>query len=218
MIRRARLLAVVTTVACGGLGVISSTQTWLTAVLDDGAGHALEVPGASAIPVLAPLSLAVLALGAALSIVGLAMRYVFGALSTLIGLILIWLTARVAFEHPVAAVSAVVTESTGIAGESSVAALVSSITATPWPVVTLGGWVVLVAAGVFTIVTARTWAGTGRRYRTDGSGAASTGGGTRPTDPTGPNGARPHDAAGSRAVDDWDDLSRGEDPTTRPLD
>jgi hypothetical protein len=199
--RRARLLAVVVTVACGAIGVISSTQTWLIAVLDDGAEHALAVAGASAIPVLAPLSLAVLALGAALSIVGLVLRFVFGALSVLIGVVLAWLTARIAFEHPVSAVASVVTEATGIAGESSVAELLASITATAWPIVTLGAWVVLVAAGVFTLVTARGWASSGRRYRTD--------------DPARPaaDGSRPHDAAGSRAIDDWDGLSRGEDPT-----
>ena len=195
--RRARLLAVVVTVACGAIGVISSTQTWLTAVLDDGAEHALEVPGASAIPVLAPLSLAVLALGAALSIVGLVLRYVFGALSVLIGLVLAWLSAQVAFARPVSAVASVVTESTGIAGESSVSDLVASITATPWPAITLAGWILLVAAGLFTVATARKWTATGRRYRTEESARSAAGG------------SRPHDA-----IDDWDDLSRGEDPTT----
>lgn len=197
MIRRARLLAVVVTVACGAIGVISSTQTWLTAVLDDGVEHALEVPGASAVPVLAPLSLAVLALGAALSIVGLVLRYVFGALSVLIGLVLAWLSAQVAFARPVSAVASVVTESTGIAGESSVSDLVASITATPWPAITLAGWVLLVAAGLFTVATALTWTATGRRYRTEESARSASGG------------SRPHDA-----IDDWDDLSRGEDPTT----
>jgi hypothetical protein len=202
VIRRARLLSVVVIVVCGALGIISSTQTWLTVVLDDGAGHLLDVPGASAIPVLAPLSLAVLALGAALSIVGLILRYVFGALSVAIGILLVWLTSNVAFEHPTSSVIATVTESTGIAGESAVDALIASITATAWPVVTLAGWILLVAAGVFTIATARGWAGTGRRYRT---ADAESGDSTRPATAAG---SRPHDA-----IDDWDDLSRGEDPT-----
>ncbi|WP_327316578.1 Trp biosynthesis-associated membrane protein [Microbacterium timonense] len=202
MIRRVRLLAVVATIACGALGVISSTQTWLTVVLRDGAHHALDVPGASAVPVLAPLSLAVLALGAALSIVGLALRYVFGALSVVMAVVLAWLTARVVLERPVSAVASVVTEATGIAGEQSVGALAASITATAWPVVTLVGWVLLVLVGVCVLATAHTWSRTGRRYRTDDvsrTGAAP--------------GPRPHDAAGSRAIDDWDDLSRGQDPT-----
>jgi hypothetical protein len=195
--RRARLLAVVVTVACGALGVISSTQTWLSVVLDDGAGHALEVAGAAAIPVLAPLSLAVLALGAALSIVGLILRWVFGALSALIGATLAWVCAQAVFADPTSAVASTVTESTGIAGRAGVSDLIASITPTAWPAVTTAVWVVLVAAGAFTLATARTWTGAGRRYRTDD--AAQT---------AGPAGSRPHDA-----IDDWDDLSRGEDPT-----
>ncbi|WP_341999601.1 Trp biosynthesis-associated membrane protein [Microbacterium sp. LWH7-1.2] len=210
MIRRARLLSVVLVVLCGALGVISSTQTWLTVELQDAAHHVLDVPGASAVPVLAPLSLAVLALGAALSIVGPALRYVFGALAFFIGAVLAWLTARVVFEHPVSAVASVVTESTGIAGEASVAKLVASIDATAWPAVTLVVWVVLVAAGVFVLATAHSWSRTGRRYRTDEAAKAAPA--TDSTARSG-DGPRPHDAAGSRAIDDWDDLSRGEDPT-----
>ena len=202
MIRRARLLAVVAIVLCGALGVISSTQTWLNVVLDDGAGHTLPVPGASAIPVLAPLSLAVLALGGALAIVGLVLRYVFGALTLLIAAYLTWLTAQIAFAQPASAVASTVTEATGITGESGVDALVASIAATPWPAITLVVWVVLLAAGILTLVTASRWKGTGRRYRTDGDPATATAAGSRPHD----------------AIDSWDDLSRGDDPTDRPLD
>jgi ABC-type multidrug transport system fused ATPase/permease subunit len=63
VIRRARLISVMAALVVGAMGVISSTQTWLVAVLDDGAGHELAVTGAAAVPVLTPLSLAVLALG-----------------------------------------------------------------------------------------------------------------------------------------------------------
>lgn len=197
MTRRARLLAVVTTVACGALGVISSTQTWITVVLDDAAQQALLVPGAAAIPVLAPLSLAVLALGAALSIVGTVLRYVFGVLTVLIGALLTWLTAELVIGVPTSAFAATVTEATGIAGEAAVSALVASVATTPWPLITLAGWIVLVATGLFTVATARRWQGTGRRYRTDDAPRSA------PAD-----GSRPHDA-----IDDWDDLSRGADPT-----
>lgn len=201
MIRRARLLAVVVLVVCGALIVISSTQTWLTAVLDDGAAHALEVPGSAAVPVLAPLGLAVLALGGALSIVGLVLRYAFGALTVLVAGVVGWLSARVAFTTPTSAIAATVTEATGITGEAAVAELVSSITATAWPTITVVAAAALVAAGLFTIVTARQWKGSGRRYRTE------------ETAHTAVAGSRPHDA-----IDSWDDLSRGEDPTDRPLD
>lgn len=201
MIRRARLLAVIAHVACGAVVVISSTQTWLTAVLDDGAGHALAVPGASAIPVLAPLGLAVLALGGALSIVGTVLRYLFGAISVLIAATLTWLSAQIVLGPPTGAVASAVTESTGITGETAVADLVASISQTPWPAVTLVTAVVLLVAGAFTLATAHRWRGAGRRYRTDEDVHTPA------------SASRPHDA-----IDSWDDLSRGEDPTARPLD
>ena len=208
MIRRARLLAVVAVVAAGALGVLSSTQTWLLVVLHDAAEHTLEVPGASAVPVLAPLSLAVLALGGALSIVGLVLRYVFGALTVAIAALLAWLTAQVAFRHPTAAVAAVVTDATGITGEAAVAELVARIETTAWPFVTLAGWLVLLVAGVLTLATAHRWRGSGRRYRTDAATPASP-----PAAASRPQDAVDTRAGDSRAIDTWDDLSRGEDPT-----
>lgn len=195
MIRRARLLAVTATLAAGALGVISSTQTWLTVTLTQGADEALLVPGAAAIPVLAPLSLAVLALGAALSIVGLVLRYVFGALTVAIAGVLGWQTWVVLVERPASAVASTVTGVTGISGVDAVSDLIAAVSITPWPAVTLVGSIVLFAAGVLTLVTARTWKGAGRRYRTDGAAPAAS-----PSAPL-------------DAVDSWDGLSRGEDPT-----
>ena len=111
-------------------------------------------------------------------------------------------TAQVVFGLPTGAVASTVTEWTGITGESAVGDLVTAITPTPWPAVTLVAWGFLLAAGVFTLMTARGWVRTGRRYRTDAPAGAEA-----------PAGSRPHDA-----IDSWDDLSRGEDPTDRPLD
>jgi hypothetical protein len=193
MMRRARLLAVVATLAAGAIGVISATQTWLTVVLTDGAAEPLLVPGAAALPILTPLSLAVLALGAALSIVGTVVRVIFGALGVLLAIALAWSTAAIAFSPPVSAVASTVSTATGISGVEAVSGLVDSIGSTPWPWVTLVAEVLLAAASAFTLVTARRWrGGADRRYRTT-PGAA----GSRPAD----------------AIDSWDDLSRGEDPT-----
>lgn len=204
MIGRGRLIAVVAIVATGALGIISSTQTWLTVVLADGAQHALAVPGAATIPVLAPLSVAVLALGAALAIAGLVLRYVFGVLAVAIGAVLAVLTWGVAAEPGTAHVASAVTTATGIAGSESISQLIESIAATAWPAVTLAGWIVLVAAAAFTLATAHRWRANERRYRTQPasrSSAAAAGS-------EAPAASRPHDA-----IDDWDDLSRGEDPT-----
>ncbi|GAA1950601.1 Trp biosynthesis-associated membrane protein [Microbacterium deminutum] len=201
--RRARMIAVMSTLVIGAVGVVSSTQTWLVVTLGGAAVHTITVSGAAAIPVLAPLSLAVLALGAVLAIAGLVLRYLFGALTVVIAAILAWLTATVAFTHPTSAIAGAVTAATGITGADAVAALVGRVYATAWPLVALAGWILLFAAGALTLATAHRWRGSGRRYRTDAP---------NPVAATAPS-SRPHDA-----IDSWDDLSRGEDPTARPLD
>ncbi|MGC5169852.1 Trp biosynthesis-associated membrane protein [Microbacterium sp. DT81.1] len=212
--RRARLLAVTVVLAVGALGTISSTQTWLSVTLRQGPDGALLVPGAAALPVLAPLSLAVLALGAALSIVGLVLRYAFGALTVVIAGVLAWLTGVVVFQRPPSAAASTVTEATGITGLDAVAELVERVTLTPWPAVTLIAWMVLLAAGAFVIATASTWKGAGRRYRTDAAAAtAAPASGSTPTSASAV--ASPSASASTPldAVDSWDGLSRGEDPT-----
>ncbi|WP_022877501.1 Trp biosynthesis-associated membrane protein, partial [Microbacterium sp. B19] len=77
----------------------------------------------------------------------------------------------------------------------AIADLVSSMSLTPWPAVTLLAELLLAAAAIFTLVTARRWQGSaGRKYRTATDAPADA--------------SRPHDA-----IDSWDDLSRGADPT-----
>jgi uncharacterized membrane protein (TIGR02234 family) len=203
MMRRARLVAVIATLAVGAIGVISSTQTWLIATLEDGARRTIEVSGAAAVPVLAPLSLAVLALGGALSIVGPALRYVFGALTVAIAATVGFLSAQVAFTTPVSAVASTVTSATGITGTDAVASLVASITATPWPAITLASSVLLLISGAFILATARNWGRSGRRYESDATAATEA--------DTEASASRPFDA-----IDSWDDLSRGADPTADP--
>ena len=199
MIRRARLLAVVATLAAGAVGVVSSTQTWLVVTLEGGGRPELVVPGAAAVPVLAPLSLAVLALGAALSIAGPVLRFVFGVLTVAIAAVLGFLSAQVAVATPVTAVASTVTGATGITGAEAVDALVAGVRATPWPALTVAASVVLLAAGVLVLATARRWGRSGRRYESDAAPGASAAA------------SRPHDA-----IDSWDDLSRGTDPTDDP--
>lgn len=193
ILRRGRSTAVVAFLLAGAIGIISSTQTWLSVVRAD-AGEPILVPGADALALLAPLSLAVLALGAALALVGTTLRYVFAALALLAGALLTWWTAEIVFTAPVSSVAATVTETTGLAGSTAVSDVIASITPTFWPVLALIGWVLLIVASVFTLVTANRWKSGGRRFRTDTAGHGETEG---PVD----------------AIDSWDDLSRGTDPT-----
>lgn len=213
MTRRARLLAVVCTIAAAALGVISSTQTWLVATLADAAGDQLAVPGAAAVPVLAPLSLAVLALGLALSIVGTVLRYAFGVLTVAAGALLAVLTGQVAVVQPVSAVASTVTDATGITGPDAVARLVTAVDATPWPSLTLAGWLLLVAAGVLTLATARRWQNLGRRFRTAETAMPAHDRAVPLREAEAVPPATDEAPAPLDAVDSWDGLSRGEDPT-----
>ena len=190
--QRGRSLSVSGFLLAGAIGIISSTQTWLTVERVD-AGEAILVPGASALVLLAPLSLAVLALGAALSIAGKAVRLVFGVLAAATALFLGWSTLQLLLTEPFAAVAATVTEVTGLAGGSAVHEVVVSIVPSAWPYIALVGWVILLAASILVLITWRGWKAGGRRYRTDHVDVAHDG----PVD----------------AVDSWDDLSRGTDPT-----
>ena len=194
---RARLIALAAGVAGGTRALISSTPTGLDATLRQ-TGDVLAVAGDDAVPLLAPLSLAALALGLALSIVGRVLRYVFGVLAVLIGGGLAAAGWRIAAERPIDAVATTVTEATGLAGADAVSALVADITATAWPALAVAIALLIVAGGVITLVTGHRWSSSGRRYRTDPAAVAASGG------------SRPHDA-----IDSWDELSRGEDPTDR---
>lgn len=191
--QRGRSLSVSGFLLAGAIGIISSTQTWFTVERAD-AGEDILVPGASALVLLAPLSLAVLALGAALSIAGRPVRLVFGVLAAAAAAFLGWSTLQLLLSEPFDAVAATVTETTGLAGAGAVHEVVAAIVPSAWPAIALVGWVVLLAASVFVLVTWRRWKAGGRRYRTD-----------TPDD-------TPHDGPVD-AVDSWDELSRGSDPT-----
>lgn len=193
MLRRARMLGVVAFLLAGALGVISSTQVWAIVQRAD-AGESLSVTGAVTYPLLAPLSVAVLALGAVLAIAGRVLRHIIAVLGLASAVLLITGTAPMIGSAPLSAVAPAVTEATGLGGESSLNEVVAGVTATPWPVIAVLGWVVLALASGFVLVTARRWSAGGRRYRT-ASGA-------------GRHGAGPLDA-----VDSWDELSHGTDPT-----
>lgn len=190
MTQRGRSLSVLLLVIVGGAGVMSATQTWLRVTLTTGA-DALDVSGADAVPVLAPLSLTVLALAGVIAICGRLLRYVFAAIALLIAAGLVAVTAPIAYQTPVSAVSGAVTDATGLEGTEVVAQLVAGISATPWPATALALWVLLTVTAVFIAATAHRWRTTGKRFRTD----------------------TVHDAGPVDAIESWDDLSRGSDPT-----
>lgn len=193
ILRRGRSIAVLGFLVAGGVGIISSTQTWLTVIRTD-AAEPLAVIGADAVPLLAPLSLAVLAVGAALAISGIVLRHVLAVLAAGAAVVLIAGTVPLLTDPPQSAVSASVTEATGIAGTDAIAAMVDRIDPAGWPGIALACWALLLAASVFALVSARRWKRGGRRYQ-----SASA--------------AHEHGAGRLDPVDSWDELSHGTDPT-----
>jgi hypothetical protein len=201
-----KLPVIVATVVGAGLALLSWSQTWFDLQLTDasaqGTGDAIAVPGSVASPALAALGLAGLALVAALAIAGPAIRIVLGVLEVVLGGCVL-LAAWLSLGDPVGAVSPAVTDATGVSGDGPTAELVASVAATAWPVAAIVGGALLVAAGVVVLATGMRWPASSRRYRgarlaEDGEQVSSAARGR---------------AASDRAIDDWDELSRGDDPT-----
>lgn len=189
--RRRKLTAITAAGVLSLLALLAWTQQWFTVTLTD--GHVLEIAGDIAAPALAALSLAGLALVAALSIAGPVFRIVLGILEALIGAC-IAISGTIALSDPVVASSAAITEATGVTGATSVAALVDSTNPSAWPLVTiiLGSLAILVGAAI--VVTAPRWPAASSKYRAVRLEGETT---------------------ERSSVGDWDSLSEGTDPTTK---
>lgn len=226
--RRAKYLALLVLVVGSGLALLSSTQTWFSIRLTDVASHVstLSVVGSVAAPALTALALAGLALTAALAIAGPVFRIVLALLGILLG-VSVLISAGSALGDPLRASSSAITTATGVAGDASVRRLVDAVEVQFWPWLAVGGGVLIVLASAAAIVFSRLWPGPSRKYQTrfaaeDGRDASAVLGDAAgaPSDdaearavaegeaPSGP-------AALDRdtAIDSWDELSRGDDPT-----
>ena len=219
------------TVIGSAIVLLAWTQDWFALEMVEVAhgGAALPVSGSAAAPALPALSLAGLALVAALGLAGPVFRVILGALELVLGASVV-LEASLALADPVGAGAALVSQVTGVAGSESVAALVAGVnttvwpfiaivggvivalsglgvaplvaaaTLTVWPAIAIIGGIVLALGGLGVVLSARRWPRTGRKYQAvrlehaEGSTAAP----------------------GEDFVADWDDLSRGDDPTDVP--
>ena len=126
-----------------------------------------------------------------MSIASLIFRIIFAVLQFLIGLAIV-ISAWLAISSPIAASASAISTATGVGGESSIADLVSRTDQTAWPWLTVV-FGVLVALGALLIAsTARFWSSSSRKYQQVRFEPASE-----------------H----HNAVDDWDALTGGSDPT-----
>ncbi|MET1015706.1 MAG: Trp biosynthesis-associated membrane protein [Leifsonia flava] len=180
------------------LALLAATQQWFTLTVASGAGGSTElaVSGAVAAPALSALAFAALALAAALAIAGPFIRIVLGVLGVLLGGSVI-LSTTLALGDPVAAGASVVTGATGVSGSDSVHELVSSVGGSAWPVLALVAGIVIALGAIGVLVTTRRWPASARKYQAVRLESTEV-------------------SAKDRAVDEWDELSRGDDPTAEP--
>ncbi|RNE66534.1 Trp biosynthesis-associated membrane protein [Cryobacterium tepidiphilum] len=207
--RRVKLLLILAVLAGSGLALLAWTQTWVEVdVTEAAAASHLSVTGSTAAPAVTALALAGLALAGALTIAGPVIRGVLGVLAVLLG-VSVFIAALAPITDPAAASAPAVTAVTGVAGQDAVRTDIAGAAITFWPWIAVAGAVLLAAAGVGVLLTARRWPGPTRRYQTRFAPAEGTApaAGTARSEPT--------DAAADApdAVGDWDQLSRGDDPT-----
>ncbi|WP_426515157.1 Trp biosynthesis-associated membrane protein [Diaminobutyricibacter sp. McL0618] len=227
--RRAKYTAMLAIVVGAGLALLASTQPWITVHLAAAANHAaaVVVQGSAAAPALTALSLAGLALAAALAIAGPVVRIVLAVLGLLIAVSIV-LSAGIALGDPVQAAAAAITSASGVSGGTSVTRLAETVDVSFWPWIAIVGGIVIAVASIAVVVTSRRWPGPSRRYqavRFEDADAGAEGpsgfdGDGVPDVLAAPDPAAPSDQTGQgvpidrdAAIDSWDELSRGEDPT-----
>ena len=193
----------------GAITLVVWTGEWFSLTLRESAtGHpVLSVTGDVAAPALIALALASLALVAALAISGPVLRAVLGVLQVVIGFT-VALSAALAVSNPVRASESAVSAVTGVGGSNSIAALVSAVSQTAYPVIAIIVGILTMALGSFVLATGRRWPGSSGRYRQPVVLEAPEVVGGADAD------SAPEDAA-THAVSDWDTLSGGTDPTSR---
>jgi len=183
---RLRLISMAAIVVGAAVVSLAWSQTWYLLRLS---GAEYAVPGSVAGGALLPLALASLTLLLALALAGLVFRVILGVLDALLGVCVV-VVAAWSLSDPVRASLPVLVDATGISSEGTLLGEVASTVSTAWPFVGLAGGVLMIVTGLAVAVTARAWPTSGGRYTR-----------SRLETPEGD------------AVNDWDALSEGDDPT-----
>ena len=206
-----KLPVVVVTILGAALALLSWTQTWFELELTDasaqGAGEAIAVPGSVASPALAALGLAGLALVAALAIAGPGIRIVLGVLEVVLGGCVLPRRRRLRSAIRSRPSPPAVTDATGVSGAGPHGRARGRRDRHG-----------LARRGHRrgSAARARRDRGAGHRHPLARVVAALPRRPARRPDATSgaAQGVRER-AASDRAIDDWDELSRGDDPTVR---
>lgn len=202
-------------VLAAALGTISATQTWYTFHLTAATGHPepIAVPGSNAAPALTALALTGIALAGALALAGRFARIVLGVLGLVLGGCVLAEAIGV-MSSPAAAGIGAITKATGVAGDAAVEHLVDSVATTGWPAAAVVSGALFLIAGAATLITGRAWPGSSRKYQATRFAPVATDADPEYAAPAGRTRTAPEEpSARDIAIDDWDELTRGDDPT-----
>ncbi|WP_299165143.1 Trp biosynthesis-associated membrane protein [uncultured Arthrobacter sp.] len=169
----------------------STTQTWLSVTLPQTAVQTptIEVPGSDAATAVTAFALVGLAAALAVSIAGRTARWIIAAILTVAGAGILVSSLAVAGD-PAASAAPAIGEALGVTSQDGV-----SVTATPMPWLAAVAGILLVACAVWLLIAGRGWRAA-RRYETTAGRRQA-----------------PKADANADEIDNWDSLSRGEDPT-----
>ena len=173
------------------LGLWTATRTWITVDVESGTVQVPQiiVDGSTAAASVTAVCVAVLAGALALLIAGKIARYAIGVITVLAGASVI-ASGISALANPQATAASAVAEATGLtmsAGDYAVSA---------WPAVTVLAGALIALQGLLVLVVSGRWKKSSKYDR-----KVSTAG-------------QPPADAQSRGISDWEQLSKGEDPTT----
>lgn len=196
MARFTRGGATITTAIVGALVLLTTLPTWVRATTPTATGDiAVSAGGTTASPATASVGLVIVAVALVLGLAGKAARV--GALIVAIaGSVGAAITIVTFLANPdVVAASAA-------AGVTSVRAVNTPVSVTAWPYVSLGVLTVGVLTSLWLLTHLGTWSAVGRRYQPATQAPPST-----------PASGDRDAQARRQAMDDWDAITRGEDPT-----
>jgi uncharacterized membrane protein (TIGR02234 family) len=198
-------LALGLVVVGGGLALLASVPTWISASVEDVGLPTVtsQVNGRSVAPLVAACGLLALAGGFAALLAGSWARRAIGALLLVVGASAAWSVLAV-LRTPEASVAGPLGDAVGLTSVT-VAAATTSI----WPVVAAVACTLVAVGGGWMLLRAGGWSGSTRRYER----GAPDEPGTRNESAVGTDRASSagEDPAGGTGL--WDALDRGEDPT-----
>jgi len=197
MANLSRGAATVTTALLGAIVLLTTLPTWVRATTPTATGDLpVTVSGTSAAPAAASVGLVIIAAALVLGLAGKAVRVI-----ALVGIIAANLAAGATVVMFLAEPDIVA--ATAAADLTSVRAINTPVTVTWWPYLSLAVLAAGIATSGWLLTHLGTWQTVGRRYQPA----------ARAETETPPPAADPQTRSRRQAMDDWDAISRGEDPT-----